>query len=413
MRPQQGVPTRRRFVANTLASLGPGAHTDPGCQGLQLRVREKRGGMSRTWIFRYMWRGTWVRQTFGHYPGKSLVEAREAVTHLRRLLDDGIDPRRSLPRRNAVPVALSVSAAAVGGEHIIDNVIQEFATRFLRATRKRPEYAEAILAKNVRPEWAGRDVRTIRPREVIVLLDKIVARGSTVMANRTAALLGQLFKFAIHRGLVDTTPVQLLYRPGGKERPRERTLSDKELAAFLKDPRACTRFERLEHVILILLLTGQRRGELALAKWRDVDLQAGTWKIPDENAKSGRGHVVPLSQWAVDEFKVLKRESEGSAYVMPDSPGSNASIDAKQLTRSLAKCRERFKRAGIDEFTLHDLRRTCRTGLARLKVEPHIAERVLGHAQERIRATYDTHAYLDEKRLALERWSAHLVTVMG
>ncbi len=74
----------------------------------------------------------------------------------------------------------------------------------------------------------------------------------------------------------------------------------------------------------------------------------------------------------------------------------------------IAKCTTRFQREGIEAFTLHDLRRTCRTGLAKLKVEPHIAERVLGHAQERIRATYDTHAYIDEKRAALEQWSAHL-----
>jgi integrase len=94
-------------------------------------------------------------------------------------------------------------------------------------------------------------------------------------------------------------------------------------------------------------------------------------------------------------------------------PGTDATqhLDGKLLTRSLAKCMARFQKAGISAFTLHDLRRTCRTGLARLKVESHIAERVLGHAQERIRATYDTHAYLDEKRAALERWSVHLAAL--
>lgn len=62
----------------------------------------------------------------------------------------------------------------------------------------------------------------------------------------------------------------------------------------------------------------------------------------------------------------------------------------------------------MEAFTLHDLRRTCRTGLARLKVAPHIAERVLNHAQEKIPGTYDVHDYLDEKREALEQWTAHL-----
>jgi integrase len=68
----------------------------------------------------------------------------------------------------------------------------------------------------------------------------------------------------------------------------------------------------------------------------------------------------------------------------------------------------RFRKIGIANFTLHDLRRTCRTGLARLRVEPHIAERVLNHAQERIAGTYDVHDYLDERRAALDRWADHL-----
>jgi integrase len=66
---------------------------------------------------------------------------------------------------------------------------------------------------------------------------------------------------------------------------------------------------------------------------------------------------------------------------------------------------------GIAEFTLHDLRRTCRTGLARLKIAPHIAERVLNHAQEKIPGTYDTHDYLEEKREALDKWAAHLASL--
>jgi len=263
------------------------------------------------------------------------------------------------------------------------------------------------LAKDILPTWSGRDARTIEPTEVLELLDGIVARGSKVMANRTAALLGQLFKFAIHRRIVTTTPVQLLYRPGGPERSRERILSDEELQVFLEDPIGASRFERLAHVMTVLLLTGQRRGELALARWSEIDLEARTWRIPDENAKGGRGHVVPLSDWAVRSLRALKNLSARSKWVLP-TPDGERHIDPKQLTRSLAKCRSRMKKRGIAAFTLHDLRRTCRTGLARLKVEPHVAERMLNHVQESVAGTYDRYAYLDEKRAALEQWATHL-----
>jgi len=293
--------------------------------------------------------------------------------------------------------------------HSIEFLVSEFVERYIRPTRKRPEYAEAMLAKDVLPEWRGRDARTIEPAEVIELLDKITDRGSPVAANRTAALLGQLFKFGIHRRLVASTPVQLLYRPGGKERPRERVLTEGELQTFLKDPIAATRYQRLAHVITLLLLTGQRRGELALARWSDVDFKARTWTIPDANAKGGRGHVVPLTDWALEEFQALKRmaAAKRSPWVLPANGGAQH-IDPKQLTRGIAKCQARFKKQGIEGFVLHDLRRTCRTNLSRLKVEPHVAERVLNHAQETIAGIYDRHAYMDEKRAALEKWAAHL-----
>ena len=396
------------MVATRLATLPAGDHTDPATPGLQLRVRPTAAGASRTWLFRYTWRGEWVRLTIGHYPGMSLAEARERALEFRKAIDQGIDPRRARPRRREQPTPLPLSADAVQGDkHSIEFLISEFVHRFLRPTRKRPEYAEAILNRDVLPTWRGRDARTIDPGEVVDLLDSIVARGSPVMANRTAAILGQLFKFGIHRHIVKATPVQLLYRPGGKEKSRERVLADDELAAFLREPEGCTRYPKLARAMMVLLLTGQRRGELARAKWSEIDFGEKTWTIPDENAKAGRGHVVPLSDWALEEFHALKRLSRGSRWVLPDREGEQH-IDPMRLSRGIARCLTRFKAHGIEPFTLHDLRRTCRTGLSRLKVEPHIAERVLNHVQPGIVGVYDRFAYLDEKREALEKWAAHL-----
>jgi integrase len=388
-------------VATQLATLPAGDHTDPAAQGLQLRVRPN----SRTWLFRYRWRGQWVRMTIGHVPEMSLSDARNRALELRRVIDDGIDPRRTSPsRRERSPTP---SGSRPGDKYSIEYLASEFMARYIRPTRKRPEYAQAILDKDVLSEWKNREARSIKPREVIELLDGIVARGSPVQANRTAALLGQLFKFGIHRQIVEDSPVKLLMRPGGKEKPRERVLSEAEIKAFLSDPLACTRFQRLAHVIKILLLTGQRRGELALARWRDIDLKGRTWTIPDENAKTGRGHIVPLSDFAVLEFDALRRKAKRPTWVLAADTGDGP-LDAKLLTRGLAKCLERFKARKVQAFTLHDLRRTCRTGLARLKVAPHVAERVLNHVQERIPGTYDRHEYADEKRAALEKWAEHL-----
>lgn len=397
----------KRFTATNLGTLAPGDHTDPSTQGLQLRVREKTGGTSRTWRFRYTWRGEWVRLTIGHFPSMSLAEARETAHGLRKKLGEGIDPRRARPKRSPTTAALALSSAVVSDKHSIEFLISEFTERHLRATRKRPEYAERILQKDVLPEWMGRDARTIEPHEVIELLDKIVDRGSRVLANRVAAILGQMFKFGIHRRIVTVTPVQLLYRPGGKEKPRERSLSDDELKALLGSLEDLARSTRTAHVLRILLLTGQRRSEIALALWSNIDLVSKTWIIPDVDAKAGRGHVVPLSDWAADEFQVLKRLAKRSLFVFPNDDGS-APANPKLITRSVARYQTAWRKLGINPFTPHDLRRTCRTGLAKLKVAPHIAERVLNHAQEKIPGTYDTHDYFDEKYAALKQWEAHL-----
>ena len=116
-----------------------------------------------------------------------------------------------------------------------------------------------------------------------------------------------------------------------------------------------------------------------------------------------RGQIVPLSAWAVREFQALRALAGDSPWVLPgQEPGKF--IDPKLLTRGLAKCGVRFRRQGIAAFHLHDLRRTCRTGLAKLRIPPHIAERVLNHAQERIASTYDVYDYLDERRAALDAW---------
>jgi integrase len=376
--------------------------------GLQLRIRRKRQGHSRTWLLRYKWRGEPIRIVLGHRPTLGLADARAEALALRAEIDRGIDPRRARPRRRPAETPRSVSAAATGeSRYSIEHMAREFMALHVIPERKQPAYVQRILDKDVLPVWKGRDARTIKAREVVELLDGIVARGSRVMANRVASVLTQMFKHGIQRTTVEDSPVKLLKRPGGKEKSRERALSEDELRAFLKDPKDATRFERLAHVITLLLLTGQRRGEIALARWSQVDLDAKTWTIPKENSKTGREHLVPLSDWAAEEFRALKRLAKRSPWVLPANGGDHH-IDPKQLTRGVARCQARFKARGIAAFTLHDLRRTCRTGLARLKVEPHIAERVLNHAQERIPGTYDQHEYLEEKSEALEKWAAHL-----
>ena len=219
-----------------------------------------------------------------------------------------------------------------------------------------------------------------------------------------------MFLFTIDEETVEATPVALRKPPGGTEKPRKRCLSDDELKTLPLDPKSAARFDRLGHALTLYLLTATRRSELALARWANINFQNKTWLVPAEDSKTEEPLLIPLSAWAVREFEALQRLAKHSPWVMPNDERSGP-IDPKLLTRGVARCQGRMKRLGIAKFTLHDMRRTCRTGMAKLKVLPHIAERCLNRAQKGIESTYNVYDYLDEKREALNIWAAYLETL--
>lgn len=406
----------KRLNADKLASLPAGTYGDPAQECLEIRVRKKATGFSRTWLMRFKFRRKESRITLGHFPETSLASARRLVQELREKATQGIDPRKARPRRKTPPPAVGTPESSTSQQHdphSIEGLCSTFMTRHVRPFRKCPEYAQRILNASALKHWKGRDARTITPTEVLEVLDSIVDAGSPVMANRTAALLGQLFRYGIHRRIVVDSPVKLLYRPGGKEKSRERALTDAELKSLLSvDP--MERWDRFHHAITLLLLTGLRRSEMALGSWKEINFPDALWIIPGERTKTGKPQAVPLPDWAIQILRALKREAEDSPWLFPSEEDRMKPAEPKLLTRNMARAQARFKKKyGIQGFTLHDLRRTCRTGLAKLKIQPHIAERVLGHAQERIAGTYDLHDYLDEKRDALTIWAQHLRTLSG
>ena len=202
--------------------------------------------------------------------------------------------------------------------------------------------------------------------------------------------------------------MKLLGRPGGKEKRRKRALTPTELQAFLQKIDIACRSRRKARALLVLLLTLQRRSELGLAKWSEFDFVKKTWLIPEQHTKKGRAQLVPLSNWAVEELKVLKLMSGKSKFVFPSSR-SDRPANPKLITRSVARSLHRFKKIGVEAFRPHDLRRTGRTGLARLKVDRDVAKKVLNQLRDEMDETYDVFEYYAEKRAALEAWEKYLI----
>jgi integrase len=396
---------------------------------------------SKAWLFRFKWDGAATRITLGKFPAVGLAEARQLAMKNREWLDKGIDPRRAadrlgrgngddrkgtppgstpsapgrepldpsdFERRLAATPKGSVPMPATGDRSSVLFIAHEYIEKWFKAQGKNSKEACRMLRAYVLPKWHWRDGRTITSREVIELLDQVVERGAPAMANNLAQMLGHMFKFAIHRGTLENSPVQLLYRPGGRPRRRKRVLSEEELRSFVTniDLICCTK--KRKHVLLVLLLTMQRRGELARAEWTEFDFANRTWKIPAAHSKNKREHAVPLTRWAIAELDALKLLANGSRFVLPGKkPDRHA--DPKLITRGVKRLLPRFLAHGIDAFVPHDLRRTGRTTLGRLKVSPFIGERVINHSKGVLEETYDLWDYFDEKRDALERLENYLL----
>lgn len=197
------------------------------------------------------------------------------------------------------------------------------------------------------PQWGTRDARTIKGREVIERLDEIVKRDAPVMANRTADIIAQMFKFGIHREIVEDSPVKLLFKPGGKEKTRKRVLDNRELVVFVQGLPYVCRSRQKASLLRVLLLTLQRRAELGLAEWSEFDFEPKEWRIPDENAKNRCGHILPLTDWVMAELKQIKAFSKNSRFVVPSTKGDRPA-NPKLITRSVKRLQDRFKLIGIE-----------------------------------------------------------------
>jgi integrase len=154
-------------------------------------------------------------------------------------------------------------------------------------------------------------------------------------------------------------------------------------------------------IVEFLALTGQRREEAAKLAWDKLDLEQRVWTIPKSRTKNAKPHTVQLSDQSI---AVLRRARAHGTYVF-------ASPEAKPFQHFAAAKRKLDEISGVSGWRLHDLRRTCVSGMARLGVAPHVADKVLNHQSGTISgvaAVYQRHEFLHERGVALEQWGAHV-----
>ena len=351
--------------------------------GLTVRVAPKG---TKSWVWRYRFEGRQKRLTIGTYPQMSLSEARAALALSQDKLARGMDPADDRPSRETVA-----------------DLVDLYRTRHLPKLRSAKEQARRLRV-DVLPALGHLKLADVTRRRISDLVHR-KAESAPVSANRLRSLLVHLFKSGVEWGLLEHSPADSI-GVVTDETSRASVLTDEQLAAIWNVAGAM-KDQRIGRIIRLLILTGQRVSEVCGITRAEIDLETGVWMLPGERAKNGREHIVPLSMAA--------KQIVGAAMVEAESLHLFPAVSKRQPfvhQHSIGQAWRRIcGRLGIDGINPHDVRRTVATRLGALGVQPHVIEAVLNHVSGHragVAGIYQRHDYLEERREALEAWSAEI-----
>jgi integrase len=418
---------KRDFTDRFLKSIKPTApgkrkiFLDAQIPGFGIRVTERchdEDKGSFVLVARFPGSDNPVPRRIGDYPVMSLAKAREIAREWREDLRRGIDPKekaaeaaREQQRRRANTFGAAFAT---------------FAEDHLKTLRTGPA-VEAAVKNHVFPALESRPIREIKRSEILALVSKL-KKGSPIGANRVLAYLKKFFAWALENELIDDSPAASIKRPTSeKDRERERVLADWEIRAFWL---ACGEMGAFGRAFRFMLATGQRRSEVGAATWGEIDQNDALWTLGKTRTKAKRLHDVPLPDLALSIVADCPRAGDfvfasGRTGVAPDGMGrrpvalagwgkAKERLDALMLkhAKALARADGKKEPQEIEEWRLHDLRRTCGTHMGRLGVDRLVISKVLNHAEGGVTKRYDRHRYDAEKRTALDRWALHLQAIV-
>ena len=385
---------------------------------------------AKSWALRYRSLDRPVKLTLGRYVSAadmlpevasqepqfrgplSIAGARFLAQKAKLARDQGVDPATALggDRKAARPTEFGAAFEKFEKAHIaVHN----------RTSTGREQ--RRLYKTKLKPEWKGRALTSIRRRDVIALIDAIREEGAPVSANRTLALARKFFNWCVEQELIEVSPC-LNVRAPTPEISRERELSEPEIGLFWEAtaslPLTYRAFSRL------LLLTGQRRGEVAQMRWSELS-EGGEWKLSGSRTKNGKPHVVFLSDAARAELAKLPRLAGDPDYVFSSGRGRGeanthisgfskikTAIDSAMV--ALNKDRGAAEPLVLHPWRMHDLRRTFAAGMQRLGVEERVIEKIINHSAAKrpgIVGVYQVYDLAAERKAASARWGAHVLAI--
>ena len=397
-----------------------------------------------TFFYQYKIDGKRRYLTLGNYPKLSLKNAREfyqaelaKVKALRRGSADGVDPvvekKRKQEQRMAAETAHSQSKTI---SELCKEYIEKYATKFKRSWRE----DERILNKEVIPLWGKRKAHDIKKRDIIVLVEAIVERGSPGMANNTFKIIRKMFNYAVEKDILQMSAANGVKLPAPLN-SRERVLSQDEIKLFCSKLKSASISEDIQCVIKLILLTAQRPGEVVGIHANEID--GDWWTIPSDRAKNGKAHRVFLTasakkiiEQSIDRVKAnreIAQETTYEGYIFPCPHKAKVkSIDRHAVSRAIAKNiawpltddkgnqlylkdgkPATENRLGIERLVPHDLRRTAATFMAQSGEMDEVIDAVLNHSKQGVIKVYNQYRYAKEIQQALEIWERKLNSIIS
>ncbi|WP_121634329.1 tyrosine-type recombinase/integrase [Tropicibacter alexandrii] len=350
--------------------------------GLVLRIS---ASGTKTFCLHKRINGKMRRLTIGRFPIISLADARKRVQQVLYEIETGRFEDRTGIEIDTKPT--------------LGDVIPDYIEKHAKVHNRDWKRKEALLAKFT--TLHSKRIDEIKRADVVKACD-VIHKSAPVSANRALAHLKHLMGWCVERGMIDASPIAGM-KPLSKERSRERVLTDEELGALWEvfgdegyPFGDCMKF---------LMLSGQRRAEVAEMRWPEIDLEKRLWTLPSQRAKNGRQHTVPITDAMLDVLRRVPRFI-GSDYVFTTtgkSPMSGFGRLKDRLDKELPE--------GTEPWIIHDLRRTMSTNMAMLGVPQPVTEALLNHKTgvvSGVAAIYNVYSYADEKREALDKWNEHI-----
>lgn len=376
-------------------------------------VRVTDADVSVLFRWRYRFEGKVKDYTCGTWPRDSLATIRSARREAAAKLANRIDPQADKRAERLNAKANQAEAISAATKRILDieasnarMTVKELFDRWerleLKARKDQGAEARRSFEKDVFPDLGTLAAEDVKRSMIAACLDKVVERGSPVLARNLLGDLRQMFGFAIKREYVENDPTSHLKRDDfGKKTERDRILNDDEIKRLAKLLPDAGMQAASVAAIWIMLSTCCRVGEISRARWGHVDLNSGQWIIPPENSKNAKEHTVYLSDFAKGQFSLLNKlatsEDDGtvSPWVLP-ATNKDIHVCVKSLAKQIGdrqrgddkapmKNRSKLVSALVlprGKWTPHDLRRTGATLMGRLGVRPDVIEKCLNHVEQ-------------------------------